>query len=115
LEKTLPPGMKKLAPGEEPPAPMPIPPQIKLLMDKSATEQVKQQKELVSKQVELIKIKTELIKQYKEAKETDIEIRREILKVLGQLHSMEAPTGGSPEQQMPGMNQQIPDGQQGAM
>jgi hypothetical protein len=99
LAKTLPPGMKKLAPGEEPPPPPPIPPQMRLVLEKAQTEKIKQQKEMVKQQVELIRLKTELVKNYKESKETDTEIRKEILNVLAQLHSMPGQpiqqTGGS--------------------
>jgi hypothetical protein len=108
LEKTLPPGMKKVAPGEEPPAPMPIPPQVQLLMQKAKTEELKQQKAIADKALDMIKAKTELIKQYKEAKETDTGLRSEILKILAEIHSMPPPQVQEP-QGMPQGNQPAGD------
>jgi hypothetical protein len=96
LSKTLPPGLKRMKPGDEPPPPMPIPPQVRLMMAKSQTEQIKQMKEKVKADVEMVRMKTELVRQYKESKETDTEIRKEILKVLTELHSVQ------PVQQMDG-------------
>lgn len=80
LRKTLPPGLITLKPGETPPKPMPPSPQVQLLMSRAQTEQLKQKKEDLKIQVEMIRL-------YKETKETDVEIRKEILKVLAELHA----------------------------
>ena len=79
LRKTLPPGMVKQIPGEEPPMTPPPSPQMQLVMQKTQTEKIKQQKEMV-------KARVELIREYKEAKETDTEIRKEILRTLQELY-----------------------------
>ena len=95
LAKTLPPGLKKLAPGEEPPPPPPTPPQLRLVLEKAQTEKIKQQKETLKQQVELIRLKTELVKQYKETKETEVEIRKQILSVLQEITSPQVMGGQS--------------------
>ena len=83
LKKLLPPGMAKQMPGEEPPPPPPPPPpQVQLVMSKAKTEEIKQQKEL-------IKAKVEMLRLYKETKESEKEIRSEILNVLAELHKPE--------------------------
>jgi hypothetical protein len=89
LERTLPPGMKRFKPGDVPKPPMPPAPQAVLLQAKAQTEQIKAQKEKIKAEVEMIKMKTELVKQLKETKETDQNIRKEIIKVLEQLNSIQ--------------------------
>jgi hypothetical protein len=91
LEKALPPGMKRPTPGEPVSPPMPIPPQVQLQMAKVQTEMLKQQNQMAEKQLKIIQAKTALIEQYKEAKEGDSSIRKEILNVLSEIHSMPSP------------------------
>ena len=78
--KVIPPRLLELKPGETPPPPPPIPPQMQLMMEKTNTEKIKQQKEQLKTRVEMIRL-------YKETKETDKELRNEILKVLKELHA----------------------------
>ena len=87
LEKTLPPGMKRPTPGEPQSPPMPIPPQVQLQMAKVQTEMLKQQNQMAEKQLKMIQAKTALIEQYQTAKESDKEIRKQILKVLTEVYS----------------------------
>jgi hypothetical protein len=78
LEKVLPIQLREQREGEPPPQPMPPPPQVTMMMEKTKTEQIKQQKEQ-------LKVKVEMVKLYKETKETEVELRKEILKVLAEL------------------------------
>lgn len=91
LRKTLPPGLVKRRPGEQPDPPMPMPPQARLTMAKAQTEAMKQKKEMAKLQVELIKAKTEMLKQYQALRDTDKEMKAQILKVLSELHAPEHP------------------------
>lgn len=85
LRKIIPQGLLKLRPGEQPYQP-PVPPQIRLMMAKEQTEQLKQQTQKMAFQVKLAEL-------YKATKETDTEIRKEILNIMEQLH---APAGSNP-------------------
>ena len=84
LKRLLPPGLIRPKPGEPVQPPMPPSPQLLLVMAKAQTEMIKQKKED-------LKTKVEMIRMYKEAKETDTEIRKEILKVLAELHAPQHP------------------------
>jgi hypothetical protein len=100
LEKTLPPGMKQPSAGEEPTPPMPTPPQVQVQLAKVQTELLKQQNQLAEKQLKMVQYRTALIQNYKEAKDTDVSIRKEILRVLSEIHS--TPLINQPQQgQMP--------------
>ena len=63
---------------------MPPSPQAQLVIARTQTEQIRQTKETM-------KMRVEMIRMYKEAKETDTEIRKEILNVLNELHSPQHP------------------------
>jgi Phage P22-like portal protein len=78
LEKTLPMGLREQREGEPPPQPMPPPPQVQVLMEKVKTEQAKQQ-------VQQLTLKLRMIEIYKETKETEVEMRKLILKTLAEL------------------------------
>jgi hypothetical protein len=82
LEKTMPPGMVPPKEGKPPVQPMPPPPQAQLLMQKAKTEALKQQREV-------IKTKVELVKMLKETRETEGEVRKQIIKVLDELTNPE--------------------------
>lgn len=91
--KLLPPGMIETKPGEPPQQPMPPPPQVQLLMLKSQTEQTKQQTQKVALQVQMMKL-------YKETKDSEFELKQEILRTLAELHAPNHPAdiqeGGVP-------------------
>jgi len=82
IRKTMNPKFLELKPGEAPPPPPPTPPALQLLMEKGQTEKIKQNKELLKTRVEMIKL-------YKETKETDVELRNEILKTIKELYAPE--------------------------
>ena len=81
FRKIINPRLLEPKPGEALPPPPPPPPAVQLLMEKSKTEQLKQKKEALRARVEMIKL-------YKETKETDKEIRKEIISVLQELHGV---------------------------
>lgn len=85
LEKTLPPGMVPPKEGKKPMPPMSPPPQAQLLMQKAKTETLKQQREVEKTKVETLKLKVEMVKLMKETKETDGEVRKQIIKVIEEL------------------------------
>lgn len=90
LRKMLPPGMAKPKPGQEPSPPPPPSPQMQLVAGKMKTEQAKQQKEM-------LKTKVEMVRLLKETKETDREVRKQILDVLAEVTGMgETQPGGGP-------------------
>lgn len=82
IRKTMNPKFLEVKPGEVPPPPPPIPPALQLLMEKGQTEKIKQNKELLKTRVEMIRL-------YKETKETDTELRNEILKTIKELYTPE--------------------------
>ena len=84
LEKTLPMGLREQKEGEPPPQPLPPPPQVQVLMEKTKTEQIKQQVQTLAAKLKIIEI-------YKETKETEVEMRKLILKVLAELTGPEHP------------------------
>lgn len=105
LKKTVPPGMIELKAGEEPPKPLPPPPQVVLLQSKVQSEQMRQKVAMVQYQVKLLQL-------YKESKETDTNLRQEIIKVLAELHSPDHPADEKIRQQV---KSSMMGGQQGEM
>jgi hypothetical protein len=85
FRRMMPAGLTRLKEGEMP-FKSPMPPQIQALMQKGKTEQAKEQ-------VQLLKAKVEMVKLYKELKETDHDIKKQVLAILGELH---APDGAHP-------------------
>jgi hypothetical protein len=87
LRKSLPAGMVKPKPGEPPPQPMPPQPQMILLMEKIKSEREKQQ-------VQKLKAQESMIKILRELKDSEVEVRREVLNVLAELHAPIHPADG---------------------
>jgi hypothetical protein len=92
-KKILPAGLVEPKPGDPPSKPLPPAPAVQLMMAKSQTEQAKQKTQQVALQVKLVQL-------YKETKETDTEVRSQILEILNQLYAdkhpadfMEGPQG----------------------
>ena len=79
IRKTLPPGLAEPREGEKPFQPPP-PPQVMLAIEKIKTEGIRQSKGMVEQKVALVKL-------YKECKEQDTEIKKQIIQVLTELHS----------------------------
>ena len=71
LEKTLPMGLREQKEGEPPPQPLPPPPQVQMMIEKTKKEQ--------------LGVKLKLIEIYQATKESQVELRKEILKVLAEL------------------------------
>lgn len=88
LRKTLPPGLVEPREGEKPYQP-PIPPQVQLIAQKSKTEAIKQQKEVLKTRVELVRL-------YKETQESEVEVRKEVLSILQELHQPPGAGGNGP-------------------
>jgi hypothetical protein len=78
IEKTLPMALREQKEGEPPPQPMPPSPQVQILIEKTKTEQIKQQKEQLAVKLKLIEI-------YLATKESQVEIRKEIIKVMAEV------------------------------
>lgn len=102
IKKTLPPGLASPKPGEKPVQPLPPSPAAQVMMMKAKTEEARQQ-------VAVLKSKVELVKLYKEVKESDHNIKQEIIKTLAELHA--------PQHEADAKIPQIPGqgGEQGAM
>lgn len=101
LKKTIPPRLLEQSNDGEPmPPPPPVPPQVQLLQERAKTEKIRQEKEILKTRVEMIRL-------YKETKETEKELRQEILKVLQQLHAPEHFADNVVNMPQP-MGQQIP-------
>lgn len=82
IEMTLPRGMVKPREGKVEPPPPPPDPKVQLIMQRMNTEMIKRNREI-------IKTKVELVKLLKEIKETDAEVRKQVIKVLDELTSPE--------------------------
>jgi Phage P22-like portal protein len=100
IKKTMPPGLIDPKPGDKPIQPLPPSPQMQVLMAKGKTEEARQQ-------VAVLKAKVELVKLYKEVKESDHNIKQEIIHTLAELHAPNHPADS--------MIPQLPGGDQGAM
>jgi hypothetical protein len=85
LRKMLPPGIAEKEAGEPEPTPMPPPPQVKLMMAKAQTEMAKQKTQEMIQQLKMLEARVELVKYYKETKEGEGEIRKQIIQILSQI------------------------------
>lgn len=82
--KILPQGLIEPKPGDPPSKPLPPPPPMLVQMLKAQTETAKQRVQQVALQVKLAEL-------YKQTKESETEIRTEILRILSELHSPQHP------------------------
>jgi hypothetical protein len=104
LRKTLPQGLYEPKAGEKPMQPLPPNP---ITQGQMQLQQMKQQTESDRQKKEQMQLKVALVKLYKETKESETEIKKEILKVLAELHAPQHPADAQLMQQMMGGQRQM--------
>ena len=91
IRKTLPPGIAALRPGEVAPPPAPPSPEVQMITSQLQLDQVKMQTEMIKQQKEALNVRVAMVKLYKETQSTEVEIRKEIIQILKELHAPEHP------------------------
>lgn len=97
LRKTLPQGLYEPKAGEKPMQPLPPNPQVMAQME---LQKLKQQTEVDKQKKEQMQLKLALVKLYKETKESDTEIKKQILATLSELHAPQHPADQALIQQL---------------